>query len=157
MPDLFNQPDKPKDKSAVLRIYGFYPRQIGKGKALEAIEKALRSTKAEDLEKAVREYANSRYVKTAPASFIPHPSTWFNQRRWEDDRREWQRGHGDASGLEGLPDETQDEERLRKQKAQDDFDQAVTKEWRRRCKQSGYVRHDDVRAEMVEELRNAKA
>lgn len=74
-----NEP-KPED-----RIYDSYPRRIGKPAALKAIRLALKTTPFETLADAVGRYALLTARWPAPdRQFIPHPATWFNQRRWED-------------------------------------------------------------------------
>lgn len=79
-------------------IYASYPRKVGKRKALVAIGCAARrlaadgnDDPAERLLAATREYAVCEYVKSSPASFVPHPATWFNQDRFNDDRADWDR------------------------------------------------------------------
>lgn len=81
-----------KQDQDVESLYSLYPRKIGKGSALKAIRKALKSTDAEVLREAVGAYAEAvgRWPKEE-RQFVPHPSTWFNSRRWEDDRSEWER------------------------------------------------------------------
>jgi hypothetical protein len=88
------------------KIYQAYPRKVGKEKALASIRKAVKSIQEEEgvsLEDAefqlleiVKDYAESPKVKNSIArgerEFIPHPTTWFNQGRWKDDRAEW--GYG---------------------------------------------------------------
>jgi hypothetical protein len=83
-------------------LYNLYPRKIGKGAALKAIRKALKSADAEVLREAVGAYAAAvgRWPKEE-RQFVPHPSTWFNSRRWEDDRGEWERRPKPATN--GLP------------------------------------------------------
>lgn len=68
-------------------IYQAYPRKEGKGKALPAIEKALKIAPAEVLLEAVQAFAKAK-AGTDP-QFLPHPASWFNARRWEDDRASW--------------------------------------------------------------------
>ena len=75
------------DSSSAESIYQLYPRKEGKGKALPAIEKALRTTTAEVLTEAVKAFAAAK-AGTDP-QYIPHPASWFNARRWEDDRASW--------------------------------------------------------------------
>lgn len=36
-------------------------------------------------------YSASRIVASTPIQYLPHPSTWFNQGRYDDDPREWDR------------------------------------------------------------------
>jgi hypothetical protein len=96
--------EKKLASSQAEQIYFLYPRKAGKGAALKSIEKALKIVDFETLMEAVREYAGSEYVRTAPPALIPHPSTWFNQSRWEDDRSEWNRPY-DVSRRNGKASE----------------------------------------------------
>lgn len=61
-----------------------YPRKVGKGEA----EKQWRKAKGIDLQavlKAIeRARATEQWQKNG-GQFIPHPSTWLSQRRWEDE------------------------------------------------------------------------
>lgn len=77
-------------------IYQAYPRHVGKQAALKAIEKARDHISYSELLAAVTEYAAA--VAGSDKQFIPHPATWFNNRRWEDDRDEWKR-----EGTNGKP------------------------------------------------------
>lgn len=79
-------------------LYQLYPRKIGKKAALDAITRALNKADYETLKAAVVEYANSPYVKSTPKQFLPHPSTWFNQERWLDDREEWGQQRDEPTG-----------------------------------------------------------
>jgi hypothetical protein len=73
-------------------IYALYPRKIGKQAALRAIVRAMDKVSKETLIERVRNYAavTSRY-RPPDRQFIPHPSSWFNQGRYDDDPREWER------------------------------------------------------------------
>jgi len=84
-----HQPDiKPASTAADIEaIYQKYPRHVGKRVAHKAIEKALKHIGYPDLLAAVTEYAAA--VSGSDKKFVPHPATWFNNRRWEDDREEW--------------------------------------------------------------------
>ena len=100
------KPKKPWTPEDVEAIYQAYPRKVGKQVALTAIEKALRTIHAEGLDDpamtpqewllgVVRVYAASPRgrgdVKSQPDYRPPHPSTWFNQARYDDDQKEWSR------------------------------------------------------------------
>ena len=90
---------KESDRSIVELIYKAYPKKVGKGAAIKAIEKALQTIEAEKLKEAVEAYAAA--VAEWPASdknFIKHPSTWFNQQCWEDDRETWKRQNTKING-----------------------------------------------------------
>lgn len=77
-----------------LAIYAAYPRHVGRDKACKAIAGALARSGLESgaLLARVRAYAEA-VAKWPPADrdYIPHPATWFNQGRYADDPREWQR------------------------------------------------------------------
>ena len=93
-----------KEKSTSLslaqKIYEAYPRHVGKAKALPAIEKAIevitergfgwmkRDAAAWLLER-VQKFADSPAGKHG--TFTPHPTTWMNGGRYDDDDAEWQR------------------------------------------------------------------
>jgi hypothetical protein len=81
-------------------IYAAYPRHIGRSAALKAIDKALASMRADHGTNAqayllcLTEAFATAVQKWEPGErqFIPHPSTWFNQGRYLDDPKEWERG-----------------------------------------------------------------
>jgi len=78
--------------SSAESIYSEYPRKVGKSAALKAITAVLKSKDADFL--IERTKAFSAATATWPAAdhqFIPHPSTWFNQGRFDDDPTEWTR------------------------------------------------------------------
>lgn len=86
-----------------LSIYEAYPRKEGKGAAMTAISKAVaRLVKGEVphipmvkleaqryLMRRVLEYARSPVGMQPDATKIPHPATWFNQKRYDDDQTNW--------------------------------------------------------------------
>jgi hypothetical protein len=88
-------------------IYEAYPRHVGKKAALKAIERAIKAVGNDPTWEQVghlspKDYVLSRTVKFALAvkqwsaqdrQFIPHPATWFNQGRYADDPKEWERGY----------------------------------------------------------------
>ncbi len=95
------QESKPKktDTDISHRIYDAYPKKIDKKRAIQSINKAIIDMKrnggtAENLLETVKQYRreverhglNSRHEKWAS---IPHPSTWFNQGRYELEPAEW--------------------------------------------------------------------
>lgn len=92
----------------VERVYRAYPRRVGKGKAIPAIERAVAHlAKESDLPKMTApealEYLHRRVQAFArsPAGqageYTPHAATWFNGKRYLDDDSEWQRT-GDKYG-----------------------------------------------------------
>jgi len=81
-------------------IYRAYPRKVGKKKALASIKRALREVEFGELLAAVREYAACRKLSGQDQRFTPHPATWFNGGRWDDDRNEWRRIDGQPTRAE---------------------------------------------------------
>ena len=63
-----------------------YPRKTGKGAAKRAFEKALqKGATLESLVSAVRrQKCGSQWTRDG-GQYIPHPATWLNQERWEDE------------------------------------------------------------------------
>lgn len=87
----------------ILSIYLAYPRHIGPKAAKKAIAKALEATPGEQLLAKTQQYA--RAVADLPKSerqFLPHPASWFNAGRYEDDPAEWQRAEKNREG-HGVP------------------------------------------------------
>ena len=70
-------------------IYQAYPRKVGKPDALRAITKAVQKFGSDFVLAKTREYAAAR-VGQDP-QFTPHPSTWFNQERFNDDPSTWKK------------------------------------------------------------------
>lgn len=68
------------------QIYSAYPRKVGRPVALKAIQKALRRFSFEFLMERTQAYAATR---NGDISFVPNPSTWFNQERFNDDPSTW--------------------------------------------------------------------
>lgn len=93
-------------------IYEAYPRKEGKGAAMEAIRKAVaRLMKGEEphapmakieaqrhLMRRVLEYERSPVGRQPDKTKIPHPATWFNQKRYDDDQANWQLVNGASNG-----------------------------------------------------------
>lgn len=80
-------PDGQDTEGKVDALYAAYPRKVGRAAAYKAIRKALRSAPFEELLTAVQEFARSPAGKAG--TFTPHPASWFNAERWNDDRAEW--------------------------------------------------------------------
>ena len=64
-----------------------YPRKVGKGKAFKAWRQAKGRPTVDELVSAVNLHRDTEQWKRDGGQFIPHPSTWLNERRWEDDPR----------------------------------------------------------------------
>lgn len=68
------------------QFWAMYPRKVGKEKARRAFEKIQPSET--ELQKMLAELERQRKVYhwgKENWKFIPHPATWLNQRRWEDE------------------------------------------------------------------------
>lgn len=79
-------------------IYQAYPRKVGKPVALKAIVKAIQRESDQGGEPSTD--AISRLLEKTVAfaqcwngdlEFCPHPATWFNQERYNDDPSTWRR------------------------------------------------------------------
>lgn len=68
-------------------IYAEYPRKVGKPVALKAILKALESIDAPRLLSLTKQFCAA--ARGREQQFIPHPATWFNQQRFNDDPSTW--------------------------------------------------------------------
>ncbi len=69
-------------------IYCAFPRKVGKPNALKAIRAALLKTPFDVLLQKTKDFATTR---NGDVSFCPHPATWFNQERYNDDPSTWAR------------------------------------------------------------------
>ena len=83
--ELFENPEQVKPED----IYQAYPKKVGKGSAIKAIKKAIKTINPNELLEIVKVYSTK--VDGQDKKFIPHPSTWFNDMRWEDDQSTWEK------------------------------------------------------------------
>lgn len=79
------------------RFWSAYPRKVAKGQAAKAFAR-LRADEAliGRMLAAVRQQSASEAWRKDGGQFIPHPATWLNGRRWEDE--------APAVGVGGAPD-----------------------------------------------------
>lgn len=74
-------------------IYQQYPRKEAKGRALPAIKKALINLDGEDPVSALK--ARVMLFAKSPAGnkgqYVPLPASWFNDKRYLDDPKEWEK------------------------------------------------------------------
>jgi hypothetical protein len=80
--------DTVSSSSQVEEIYAAYPKKVGRPAALRAIRRALDKCTFDFLLERTRLFARTC---NSPAEYIPHPSTWFNQERFNDDPSTWRR------------------------------------------------------------------
>ena len=97
------------DDVAIESIYDAYPRKVAKRNAIKSISLSLtRISKrgepnpVEWLLNRVRKYAQSRAGEDS--KFTPHPATWFNQERYEDEPTEWHHNGSRARVREATSD-----------------------------------------------------
>jgi len=97
-PNQPNQPNQHSPPAADERLYAAYPRRVGKQRAMKAIAKAVKIVQSRpERQEDARDWLLAR-VKAFAASpagnagkYTPHPATWFNDGRFDDDDAEWQR------------------------------------------------------------------
>ena len=86
--DVIKDVNKHQDVDSFTRFWGLYPKRVGKGEA----RRAWRKLKVDDplmakIEKAIEAQKTSEQWAREGGQFIPHPATWLNQERWEDDAK----------------------------------------------------------------------
>lgn len=64
-------------------FWSAYPRKIAKGHARKAFDKACKIADPIAILTAVQKFADA--TQGTDKQFIPHPTTWLNGERWEDD------------------------------------------------------------------------
>ena len=64
-------------------FWSLYPRKVGKQKALSAFEKAVESVGLDRVMEGARRLATDPNLPSE--QWIPHPTTWLNEGRWDDD------------------------------------------------------------------------
>lgn len=75
-----------QDLEMIEKIYSAYPKKVGKPAALKAIKTAMSKLEPSKLLEITQAYAKRR---NGDLQFVPHPSTWFNQERYNDDPSTW--------------------------------------------------------------------
>jgi hypothetical protein len=82
-------------------IYAEYPRNVGKAKAIPSIISALK--KAKDFSRVLaRTKQFAELTADREREFIPHPTTWFNQHRYNDNPDEWMSKEARGAEVEKL-------------------------------------------------------
>ena len=84
-------------------IYSEYPRHVGKGGPKGAIHSILKALKLVGFEKLLnRTKLYAQLTADKEKEFIPYPTTWYNQERYNDDPDEWMSSGTQVPVLEKL-------------------------------------------------------
>lgn len=76
-------------QEAFKRFWEAYPRKVAKGMAIKAFVKLKPSEDLlEAILKAIESQKKSRQWNKDGKQYIPHPATWLNGMRWEDETEE---------------------------------------------------------------------
>jgi uncharacterized protein YdaU (DUF1376 family) len=86
-------------------IYEAYPRKVGRPKAIKAIETQLKKACPSCLLLKTQAFSKSRVG--ADPQFTPHPTTWFNQQRFNDAPETWTSNKPNPRNIGTATDETQ--------------------------------------------------
>ncbi len=70
-------------------IYEIYPKKVGRPKALASIERQMADTCPQCLFELTAAYAKQRAGNEDCVPSVPHPTTWFNQQRFNDAPNTW--------------------------------------------------------------------
>ena len=92
-------PKSPSTGDAFERFWSVYPRKIGKQSAKRAFERV--KVPLETLVTAVERQKCSDQWMQNNGQFIPHPATWLNQGRWDDELPESAGGHRNTGAFTG--------------------------------------------------------
>lgn len=84
----YSPPDRGREREKqASSIYEAYPRKVGRPVAIRAIRKHLDKIGYETLLEKTQAYAKA--VKDSDPKYIPHPSTWYSQERFNDSPESW--------------------------------------------------------------------
>jgi Helix-turn-helix domain len=75
----------PNDDPFFMAFWQAYPRRLGKGHARIAFRKAAMNNDPNTIVQAAIAYGRFVLDQQIEQQFIPHPATWLNGERWEDD------------------------------------------------------------------------
>ena len=68
------------------KLWSLYPNKKGKAKAFTAYKKAIKDgVTNEVIQTGIAAYTKEIEIKRTKPEYIAHGSTWFNNKRWEDD------------------------------------------------------------------------
>jgi hypothetical protein len=87
-------------------FWNAYPNKVGKGaaeKAFKKIKPAVSDQLLSDMLTALSAQKQSEKWQRDNGQYIPNPSTWLNQRRWEDEPPQ-QENTGQSDSWGGIPE-----------------------------------------------------
>jgi hypothetical protein len=68
-----------------LKFWDSYPRKVGKAKAFQAWQKANGKPDLDNMLSILGRHKMLEQWQKESGQFIPHPASWINGRRWEDE------------------------------------------------------------------------
>ena len=89
--EIYNKPPIVPQRGTVSasfeKFWNAYPksRRVGKQKAIKALERALKMTDIDTILNAIEKQKHGEAWTKDNGQFIPHPTTWLNQGRWDDE------------------------------------------------------------------------
>lgn len=78
-----NTPSSADADGAFNEWWALYPRKVGKAEARKAWTKAVKASSVTAVQAGLK--AQLPTIKASEERFRPHPATWLNQGRWEDE------------------------------------------------------------------------
>lgn len=94
--------ETPPDDPDFAAFWAAYPKRAGKGDAREAFAKAVKLLRGRGqaepgamLIQRAKAFGDAQ--QGADPKFIPHPASWLNKERWDDDPQTWAASRGGSS------------------------------------------------------------
>jgi protein gp37 len=93
-PQPLGEPERPSRRrrrakaeysEAFLTFWAHYPRREGKGRAWSYWRRDKLDRHLEEMLSKIEQYKQTEQWTKDNGQFIPHPATWLNDRRWEDE------------------------------------------------------------------------
>lgn len=69
-------------------FWTIYPEKIGKGKAYDSWKKLSTDEQEKSVVQIKLQIESNHFRNKSGIDYIPHPTTWLNQKRWEDEIKE---------------------------------------------------------------------
>lgn len=133
MGDLFGVEETPPTPSGWQEFWNAYPRHTAKQAALKAWKKLKPSPKLlEAILESLRRFRagpwKNKWGGLVEMEFIPHPASWLNGRRWEDELKE----APDLEKIKAARTQAQDAMRKKQTVTEDEIEQGrrLLQEWK---------------------------